>query len=71
MSELGMRNHAMNFHRYFLILTIIINSSDGWYIHPMKEEEYEVIKKLVTGDFNVSVSSCTRLQKALSLNFGD
>ena len=46
----------MNLHRYFLILTIIIiNISDGGYIHPMEKEEYEGIKKFVTGDFKVPV----------------
>ena len=47
----------MNLQRYFLSLKIIINSSDGGYIHPMEEEEYGVIKKFVAEDFNVLVSS--------------
>ena len=69
-----MRNQAMKnmqFTQIILILTITINSSDGGYIHPMEEEEYEVIKKFVIEDFNVPVFERTRLQKALSLNFGD
>ena len=68
-----MGKQAVNLQRYIFILTITINlnSSDGGYIHPMEEEEYEVIKKLVVGDFNVPVSKRTRLQKALSLSFGD
>ena len=56
-SELRKRNQAMNLQRCFLSLKIIINSSDGGYIHPTEEEEYGVIKKLVAGDFNVLVSS--------------
>ena len=44
-----MRNQTKNLHRYFLILTININSRDGGHMRPM-EEEYEGIKKFVTGD---------------------
>ena len=35
----------------------------------MEEEEYEVIKKLVVGDFNVPVSKRTRLQKSAIIKF--
>ena len=66
-----MGKQAVNLQRYIFILTIIINlnSSDGGYIHPMEEEEYEVIKKLVVGDFNVPVSKRTRLQKSAIIKF--
>lgn len=53
-----MRDQAISLHRNFLILTIVINSSHGGYINTMgDEQECEVIKKFVTGDFNVPVSS--------------
>ena len=35
----------------------------------MEEEEYEVIKKLIVGDFNVPVSKRTRLQKSTIIKF--
>ena len=71
LSESTMGKQAVNLQRYVFILTIIINlnSSDGGYIHPMEEEEYEVIKKLVVGDFNVPVSKRTRLQKSAIIKF--
>ena len=71
MSELRMRKQAVNLQSYIFILTITVNlnSNDGGYIHPMEEEEYEVIKKLVVGDFNVPVSKHTRLQKSAIIKF--
>ena len=55
-----MRDQAISLHRNFLILTIVINSSHGGYINTMgDEQECEVIKKFVTGDFNVPVSERT------------
>ena len=61
----------MNFV-FGLLIAIVVSSSTskrGSYIHAMGDQEYDIIKDLFTGNFNVPVADKTRLQKSAYLKF--
>ena len=55
-----------------LLKAIVILSSASevrYYIHAMKDEEYDIIKDFFTGNFNVPVADRTLLQTIAYLKF--